>query len=1726
MAISARSAEGLLGKEGLASFGYPIQSEVAGAERSSLQSPMVPEWERQFEGIDRQESELHQSQAKLMREQAHAIGRDMTAMRQEVLALKLSSNAVKADASSALDARSQELREAILQERREREAGQAALKEQLVSLERLLLQKQQDELATIRAQIKDTESFFGRCCSDLESRAQQASKSLDSRCQERLHMIEQELRRELDTERASHAASTTGTQQQIEKLQDRVCQCETLVKELKVESTNFELSTRRELQSQHGELLALVSQHTEEAKRANHEESAERERQFAGLSGRFEEIENDVRGRILSRIGSVELEIGKLSGSLEGECQAREQQCSSVWAKTEEALSAQQTSTRSLLERMEQFDPALDALGGRLDKALQAASGDLTRRIKAVEESQGSQVAELRRGLEERCRGEKTASQRLDGLEDCLASSADRHMQELSEVNGQLTAFRQSQSDATQRLQQGIAQVESRLGESVALCREQAASQLREVETRQAEALESSVKQTEGQFQEASQATKSQVQALRELQAAAADASLQSQKALQEQLEQLRQGSAKQAEQSMKVIKELKSGLENFQASTSKEQDKVHREQETLDAKLEQVSKTAKAALEECSASLRADLTSVRSSLDAFKGSSVEELKAATARISACEDQGKGTSQKAEAMSAILDQHSKELAETNSQAAVTGSHLKQVAGQLTSCEADLESLSRHAADERQRLKEELQRQKDLLDSLGETEVRSTRSALEQLEAAHSRLEEHGSALKELQGAHETLRSGHVSLESHHAALSTSVEAMASSQKTFEEGVKAASARQASVMDSQAARLAELQGNLKEVQSGVLEQLHSSVERVQSRVEQVQSGMEQSNAKLETQHGELLGQAQAAEKRLGSLEHGLSDQARALETSRSDAQDSVWSLRKATDAASAALKEGISALQAQVTAENAQYVERLDRFGRDQDDLEERHCAGLERLASLERQHGDEAKLRNDAVAELRSTQALHLQQLEAAQRALQTVRLEASTEKDTNDHQQQALQDLQRLVDEEREAREADQEALREQLSCEEEAREQHVAALQERLRAIDRSIEHSRQESVRSSEAQVRLTERVSASDERQTSLSEKLGRFEAKESLIQDAHEKLDELKRRIGRCEQHADWIGDVQRAQAHFESERTSLEADHAALRTRLGDLDSRISEAVSDNEKAVDILRSETTRLTKEIKLRESSQATLQDRVEHLETSVVSAVEQHSQELSESASRIERLQGRMASCEKLGGTCSEELRKAQVELGGSTSALKVHQEDLQERLSSLEQAQSDTHDRQGRALEGAEGRGRLVACERLAGPASAEVQALQAAWPKEKASLESLLSSVRERLDELEPLVGEAGSGHARALDQARAEQEQLRGRIAAAEQKQASAHAELRRLLEAELAGAQAALRERLTEALQQLPGLDERIEVGGQRVDALRERLEDSSRQMESLQAAYGQLAGEVSEAASRNIQLATLIAQEQEARSSQEATTHRSLSQLEATIAKELERQSGTLKAVRGVAEAAQVGLQEATPRLEQLGEDVAAVSQRSSEVKVRVDELGSHVLPLERQLQAQEEMLEGKLASERRARELKEAANEERLECERAAREMQRRELERITSRERQASERLTILERQITAVDELARREVEARTRESRRIWDAIDNHTHDLGTQVVELGGAEGDEEHDYEPFPCKPLAGLLRLGNSKSVEVGSSRGDSPGNISSPLPRRSLEKTPERKSPAR
>jgi len=106
---------------------------------------------------------------------------------------------------------------------------------------------------------------------------------------------------------------------------------------------------------------------------------------------------------------------------------------------------------------------------------------------------------------------------------------------------------------------------------------------------------------------------------------------------------------------------------------------------------------------------------------------------------------------------------------------------------------------------------------------------------------------------------------------------------------------------------------------------------------------------------------------------------------------------------------------------------------------------------------------------------------------------------------------------------------------------------------------------------------------------------------------------------------------------------------------------------------------------------------------------------------------------------------------------------------------------------------------------------------------------------------------------------------------------------------------------------------------------------------------------------------------------------------------------------------------------------------------------------------------------------IAHERGAREQGHQTILEALESERSTREQQSLHFQdRGDAGKTDAlSERVESLERTVGFFDEIRRKERDERLKDNKRIWDAIDSHTHDLSTTVVRANG-EIEDDHKYE----------------------------------------------------
>jgi len=134
--------------------------------------------------------------------------------------------------------------------------------------------------------------------------------------------------------------------------------------------------------------------------------------------------------------------------------------------------------------------------------------------------------------------------------------------------------------------------------------------------------------------------------------------------------------------------------------------------------------------------------------------------------------------------------------------------------------------------------------------------------------------------------------------------------------------------------------------------------------------------------------------------------------------------------------------------------------------------------------------------------------------------------------------------------------------------------------------------------------------------------------------------------------------------------------------------------------------------------------------------------------------------------------------------------------------------------------------------------------------------------------------------------------------------------------------------------------------------------------------------------------------------------------------------------------------------------------------------------------------------QQSLQDYLLNEKSSRESLVAALQNQIEQEKAERERHQNNLDDILAQDKTDNskvqdglyDRVESLERTVGFFDELVQNERDDRVRETRRIWDAIDSHTHDLSTTIVKTavdGNSRGEEAHEVlrDPPGSSPCLG-------------------------------------------
>jgi len=626
---------------------------------------------------------------------------------------------------------------------------------------------------------------------------------------------------------------------------------------------------------------------------------------------------------------------------------------------------------------------------------------------------------------------------------------------------------------------------------------------------------------------------------------------------------------------------------------------------------------------------------------------------------------------------------------------------------------------------------------------------------------------------------------------------------------------------------------------------------------------------------------------------------------------------------------------------------------------------------------------------------------------------------------------------------------------------------------------------------------------------------------------------------------------------------------SIHADHAAHHETLADrvnfLESILGESDEKHGSTVQGLKAAHAQLENAAKVRDMHHATVVERLDRLEMVSGETSDSQAQRLKELASavaRVEPLTARVEACEAQEKALSE-LRLAYSNFLQEKGNFALQHDRLSERLDELEGSTTTLihrHAAQAGSLENARTelgilQRRVSECE-VHGETLADFMQAPQSPPGNRA--------LRDRADRVETSTSQFTDLHqqqdsrlgalqaevhlevqhlhaqltaVRAKAEAPAGVADLESRHSALQQRVADIEAAADRAAAATVASAGSGA----AAAAAGLPRLEAQVEV-------LRSAQGQIQREVEALKSAQAQMQRE---AKLHEQQLSEFMLKENEDSSGHRAVVEERLAQFSVSMRQlqESDNSSGHQAVLEDRLAQFSISLRQLQLAKVEDGPQFADIAELKGQISIMNELVEGERAARE----AQERSIQLTLSEQRRAWEHHGQLVEDRLALEREKglelREgLTRREQRFVAGSPARGSsglsaeqeERLKLLHRSVGKTEDLIRREAEDRLRENRRIWEAIDMHTHDLSTQASEFdpphrvhasptrtaktpplrrlsngpsparsaaaartppslneGGGENvgedGEEEEYLPFPCQPLSSFLRLSGQANL---------------------------------
>jgi len=258
---------------------------------------------------------------------------------------------------------------------------------------------------------------------------------------------------------------------------------------------------------------------------------------------------------------------------------------------------------------------------------------------------------------------------------------------------------------------------------------------------------------------------------------------------------------------------------------------------------------------------------------------------------------------------------------------------------------------------------------------------------------------------------------------------------------------------------------------------------------------------------------------------------------------------------------------------------------------------------------------------------------------------------------------------------------------------------------------------------------------------------------------SELEAAHVKADALHGRLLSLERQAAGSNEAQKR--IVPAGQSSAEEQVFAIKDRVDYLETLIGDSMDKHAKELRALKdnhSKHSRDAEGLRSTVARHATLEDRLEALESSLAEASRKLSDQSGSAQSRFEKVHARLSACEAFGATLGE-LKQATSGLSDEKTALAMNSTSLRSRMDCLEKMLSDSAEKQGKLLEASHAKidalqVRVAGCER-APPAAPDLSRAHSDVAQSQASLV-------HRVQLLEAALHDFEQGHAKDFEEVRA----------------------------------------------------------------------------------------------------------------------------------------------------------------------------------------------------------------------------------------------------------------------------------------------------------------------------------------------------------------------------